>query len=195
MACCTLSQNQTYDIQTTAAFKSTFRSACQSVTNNVTQGGWLPIMVDDSTKPMQFAYTQNLSSPRITGFTLFDPLNCQNSDFTNQSIDDPNFTNLNTSYCEDWFPELNDDIKQSQLFANQGKRGEAVEGGCGGGLCEVTTHQGDLNHGIPYVLTQYAEDILDNKFTGKFPLTQGQGAGFYNVAKSESSNGNERYTD
>ena len=195
MACCTLSQNRTYDIQTTAGFKSIFNSACLSVTSNVTVPGWLPIMVDESTKPYQFSYTQNLSSPRITGFTLFDPINCQDSDFTDQSVDDPNFTNLNTSYCNDWFPELNSDIARTQLFANQGKRGQTRQGGCEGGLCDVTTHQGDLNHGIPYLLTQYAEDILDNKFTGKFPLTQGQGAGFATVAKSDSSDGNERYTD
>lgn len=195
MACCTLSQNRTYDIQTTAGFRSTFSSVCREVTSSVDAAGWLPIMVDASRKPLEFSYTQNLSSPRITGFTLFDPTNCQDSDFTDRSSSDPNFTNLNTSYCEDWFPELNGDISQRQLFANAGKRGKAGQGGCGGGLCDVTTHQGDLNHGIPYLLTQYAEDILDNKFTGKFPLTQGQGAGFQNVATSESSDGNQRYTD
>lgn len=194
MACCNINYSISYETEVTDSFKSIFARAQRDAVsreNIPSTTGWFPIFADFAGQDAY--YCQQLSLPQITGYTLFDPLNCQDSDFTDKEINEPNATNLNSEYCDQWASENNSSAQVGQMRKADGTRATKTTQG---GLYDVMTHQADVYHGIPYLMPQYASGFMDNKFTGKFPLTMNPALGWSNVVVSTPQDGNnKRYSD
>ena len=195
MSCCNINYSRNYETVVTSAFKSSFASAQKSSVsreNTPSTTGWFPIIARYSPRGNAF-YTPQLSMPQITGYTLFDPINCNNADFTDRELSDPNSINMDTSYCEQWSPENNASIQTGRMKKADGTQAPVSRKG---GLSDVMTHQSDIYHGIPYLMTQYASGFMDNKFDGTFPLTMNNPVGWNSVVESTPEEGtNKRYSD